>query len=71
MILQSVIIGAPGLVGSAKVAAVLILNYVCISYLLFEPEIQVFNDCTTAYQCIMKGVDGGLHGDLALLHGDR
>ena len=70
MIMQSVIMGAPGLVGSAKVAIILILIYCCLSYMFFESEIQQYNDCFTAYQCIFKGFDAGLHGDFGGLHGD-
>ena len=70
MIMSSVIEGAPGLLGSARVAIVLIMNYACLSWWLFEDEIQHYNDCKTAYQCVMKAVEAGLQGDFAGLHGD-
>lgn len=38
--------------------------------MFFESEIQQYNDCFTAYQCIFKGFDAGLHGDFGGLHGD-
>ena len=70
MILSSVKEGAPGLLGSARVAIVLIMNYACLSFWLFEDLIQPNNDCKTAYQCVMKAVEAGLQGDMAALHGD-
>merc|ERR1711865_365675 len=70
MMLMSIKEGAPGLLGSARVAIVIIMNYACVSYWLFQDEIQVYNDCKTAYQCVMKSVEAGLQGDMAALHGD-
>lgn len=46
------------------------LQYVCLSFLLFEHEINEFNDCKTAYQCVMKGIDGGIKGDLGAWQGN-
>jgi hypothetical protein len=70
LIFKSVAVGAPGLLGSAKVAIILILIYSCVTFWVFEDEMQVNNDCTTSYQCIFKVLDAGLHGDIAGAHGD-
>jgi len=69
MIMASVIEGAPGLMGSARVAMVLIMNYACLSWWLFVEEISTYNDCKTAYQCVMLGIEAGLQGDMSGLHG--
>jgi len=70
MIVQSVTVGGPGLIGSAKAAVILILIYACMTFWLFEEQMQPNNACTTSYQCILKTLDAGLHGDLAGAHGD-
>ena len=70
MIVQSVTVGGPGLIGSAKAALILILIYACMTFWLFEEQMQPNNACTTSYQCILKTLDAGLHGDLAGAHGD-
>ena len=63
-ILQSVYQGAPGLLGSARVAIVIIMIYACVSFWVFQPEIEENNACSTAYQCILLGINAGLYGDL-------
>jgi len=70
LIVKSVVVGAPGLLGSAKVAIILIHIYSCVTFWVFEDEMQTNNDCKTSFQCIFKTLDAGLHGDIATANGD-
>jgi len=69
-IMESVIVGGPGLVNSFKCALVLIFAWGTLSFAVFQDEIQLNNDCQTAYQCLTLAIDAGLHGDMAGLYGD-
>ena len=64
-------VGFDGLLGAFKCGMVLIMVWGCLSYTIFDEDINENNSCTTAYQCIALAVDAGLHGDMAGLHGDN
>ena len=70
VISKSVIQGGSGLIGSGKVACVLIMMFGCLGFWWFEDEINEFNDCTTAFQCIYQSMEAGLRGDIAGVHGN-
>ena len=54
-----------------QIGLVIMLNYACTSYVMFEDEIQEYWDCETGYQCVMMGLAGALRGDIGLQHGDH
>jgi hypothetical protein len=68
-ILKSVNQGGAGLLNSFKCGFVLIIIWGCLSFQIFQDEINPNNGCRTAYQCITHGIDAGIHGDFAGLHG--
>jgi len=70
-ILQSVHVGASGLFNAFIAGLTMIIIWCCLSFLFFDFNIGNNNDCTTAYRCIFKGLNEGLHGDLATFHGDN
>ena len=67
-IVEAIIVGGPGLLNSFKCGVVLIFIYGCLSFWIFQDEIQVNNGCQTLYMCVMLGFEAGLHGDMAPLH---
>jgi len=45
--------------------------WACLSYQLFLNQILKNNTCKTAFQCITRGINSGLYGDMLGLHGDN
>ena len=68
-ILRSVLEGSEGLINSLFAGFILVIVWACISFQIFQTQIDKNNDCKTAFQCITQGINEGLHGDFAGLHG--
>ena len=73
-VFASIRYGAPGLLDSLKVAAVVILVYsTAVSYLTFHDDVvdTSTNTCVTAYQCLFQSFNDGIRGDLNTLQNFR
>lgn len=70
-ILESIVVGGPGLLKSAQGGLVVILMAASVSWMYFTPNIQAFGDrCNTAYQCVTHLLNAGLKGDLSSAFGN-
>jgi len=70
-IMRSVRQGGAGLFNTFKVGIVLIFIWGCLSFLIFQDEINANNPCETAFQCMFVAINAGLHGDFAGMHGNE
>jgi len=68
-ILRSVMQGGEGLINAFTAGFILVIAWACLSFQLFQDQIQGNNECRSAFQCISQGINEGLHGDFAGLHG--
>ena len=70
-VLESMIKGGPGLFKTGKVGLVVVLFASMASFIYFATPVAINNTCDTSFQCIYVGIDSGIHGDMADLHGDN